>query len=80
MEAEEENMQFMKRLVFVFLVVIMISVGVVWAAERGDQLVKSKDSKLCARVLEAFREDADDRGRLRYQHEIFRQITGSRSS
>jgi hypothetical protein len=75
MEAEEENVQFMKRLVFVFLVVIMISVGAAWAAERGYQLVVSKDGKLCARVLEAFREDADDRGRLRYQHEIFRQIT-----
>lgn len=34
-----------------------------------------RDSKLCVRVLEAFREDVDDRGRLRYQHEIFRQIT-----
>lgn len=32
------------------------------------------DSKLCAKVLEAFREDMDDRWRLRYQHEIFRQI------
>ena len=68
-------MQFMTRLVFVFLVVIMISVGAAWAAERGYQLVVSKDGKLCARVLEAFREDADDRGRLRYHHEIFRQIT-----
>jgi hypothetical protein len=73
-EAEEENMQFMTRLVFIFFV-FTISAGVVWAAERGYQLVASKDSKLCARVLEAFREDADDRGRLRYQHEIFRQIT-----
>jgi hypothetical protein len=66
-------MQFMKRLVFSFLV-FMISVGVAWAGERGDQLVAGRDSKLCARVLEAFREDVDDRGRLRYQHEIFRQI------
>ena len=52
----------------------MMSVGVVWAGERGYQLVVGRDNKLCARVLEAFREDADDRGRLRYQHEIFRQI------
>ena len=66
-------MQFMKQLVFVFLV-FMVSVGVVWAGERGYELVAGRDSKLCARVLEAFREDVDDRGRLRYQHEIFRQI------
>ena len=66
-------MQFKKRLVFVFLV-FMISVGVAWAGERGYQFVVGRDSKLCARVLEAFREDVDDRGRLRYQHEIFRQI------
>jgi hypothetical protein len=63
----------MKRLVLgVFL--FMMSVGVVWAGERGYQLVAGMDSKLCAKVLEAFREDTDDRGRLRYQHEIFRQI------
>ncbi len=67
-------MQFMKRLVVGFLV-FMISVGVAWAGERGYQFVVGGDSKLCARVLEAFREDVDDRGRLRYQHEIFRQIT-----
>ena len=67
-------MQFMKRLVFSFLV-FMISAGVAWAGERGYQFVVGRDSKLCARVLEAFREDVDDRGRLRYQHEIFRQIT-----
>jgi hypothetical protein len=67
-------MQFKKRLVFVFLA-IMISVGVAWAGERGYQLVAGRDSKLCERILEAFREDVDDRGRLRYQHEIFRQIT-----
>jgi hypothetical protein len=66
-------MQFKKRLIFVFLV-FMIGTGVVWAGERGYQLVTGRDSKLCARVLEAFREDVDDRGRLRYQHEIFRQI------
>ena len=66
-------MQCRKRLVFIFLV-FMISVGVAWAGERGYQLVASKDSKLCARMLEAFREDVDDRGRLRYQHEIFLQI------
>ena len=66
-------MQFKKRLVFVFLV-FMISIGVAWAGERGYQFVVGRDSKLCARVLEAFREDVDDRGRLRYQHEIFRQI------
>ena len=34
-----------------------------------------RDSKLCAKVLEAFREDGDDRWRLRYQHEILRQNT-----
>ncbi len=66
-------MQFKKRFVFVF-VVFMISIGVAWAGERGYQLVAGRDSKLCARMLEAFREDVDDRGRLRYQHEIFRQI------
>jgi len=63
----------MKRLVFGFLV-FMISVGVAWAGERGYQLVAGRDGKLCARMFEAFREDVDDRGRLRYQHEIFRQI------
>ena len=52
----------------------MINVGMAWAGERGYQLVVGRDSKLCARMLEAFREDMDDRGRLRYQHEIFRQI------
>jgi hypothetical protein len=64
----------MKRLVF-GLLVSMMSVGVAWAGERGYQLVADRDSKLCAKVLEAFREDVDDRWRLRYQHEIFRQIT-----
>ena len=67
-------MQFKKRFVFVF-VVFMISIGVAWAGERGYQLVAGRDSKLCASVLDAFREDVDDRWRLRYQHEIFRQIT-----
>ena len=66
-------MVFMKRLVFGFLV-FMISVSVAWAGERGYQLVAGRGSKLTARVLEAFREDVDDRWRLRYQHEIFRQI------
>ena len=66
-------MSFMKRLVFgVFL--LMMSAGAVWAGERGYQLVVGRDSKLCAKILEAFREDVDDRWRLRYQHEIFRQI------
>jgi hypothetical protein len=64
----------MKRIAFGFLV-CMISAGVAWAGERGYQLVVARDSKLCAKVLEAFREDVDDRWRLRYQHEIFRQIT-----
>lgn len=68
-----EDMPFMKRLVFGFLV-FMISAVIAWAGERGYQLVAGRDSKLCARMLEAFREDVDDRGRLRYQHEIFRQI------
>ena len=67
-------MQFIQQLVFGLLAFIM-SVGEVWAGERGYQLVVGRDSKLCARVQEAFREDVDDRGRLRYQHEIFRQIT-----
>lgn len=67
-------MQLMKRLVFCFLVFI-ISVGVAWAGERGYQLVAGRDNKLCARVLEAFHKDVDDRWRLQYQHEIFRQIT-----
>ena len=73
-ESEEGTMQFMKRLVFGFLVFI-IFVGVAWAGEKVYRLVAGKDSKLCARVLEAFREGADDRWRLTYQHEIFRQIT-----
>ena len=64
----------MKRFVSGFLVLLTIA-GVVWAGDRGYQLVAVKDGKFCARVLEAFREDVDDRGRLRYQHEIFRQIT-----
>ncbi|MGH7216864.1 MAG: hypothetical protein ACREIG_06480 [Nitrospiraceae bacterium] len=64
----------MKRLVF-GLLVSMMSVGVAWAGERGYQLVANRDTNLCAKVLEAFREDVDDRWRLRYQHEIFRQIT-----
>ncbi len=72
-ESEEGTMKFMKQLVFVFLV-FMVSVGLAWAGERGYQLVAGRDNKLCARVLEAFREDVDDRGRLRFQHEIFRQI------
>ena len=67
-------MQFIQQLVLGFLT-FMMSVGVVWAGERGYQLVVGRDNKLCARMLEAFREDVDDRGRLRYQHEIFRQIT-----
>jgi hypothetical protein len=73
-ESEEGAMVFMKRFVFGFLV-FMISVSAAWAGERGYQLVAGRGSKLCARVLEAFREDVDDRRRLRYQHEIFRQIT-----
>ena len=64
----------MNRFVFGVLVCI-ISASVAWAGERGYQLVAGKESNLCAKVLEAFREDMDDRGRLRYQHEIFRQIT-----
>jgi len=56
-------MQFKKQLAFVFLV-FMISVGVAWAGERRYQLVAGRDSKLCASVLDAFRGDADDRGRL----------------
>jgi len=67
-------MPFMKRLVLGFLV-FMIGALMAWAGERGYQLVAGRDSSLCARVLAAFREDVDDRGRLRYQHEIFRQIT-----
>ena len=67
-------MQFMKRLVFGFLL-FMTSVGIAWAGERGYQLVAGRESKFCAKVLEAFRDDLDDRGRLRYQHEIFRQLT-----
>lgn len=67
-------MPFMNRIVLGFLAFVM-SVGVAWAGERGYQLAAGRDSKLCAKVLEAFREDVDDRWRLRYQHEIFRQIT-----
>lgn len=72
-ESEEGAMVFMKQVVFGFLV-FMISVSMAWAGERGYQLVAGRGSKLCARVLEAFREDVDDRWRLRYQHEMFRQI------
>ncbi len=67
-------MQFIQQLVL-GLLTFMMSVGVVWAGERGYQLVVGRDNNLCARILEAFREDVDDQGRLRYQHEIFRQIT-----
>jgi len=67
-------MPLMKRFVFGFLVLVMTA-AVAWAGERGHQLVAGKESNLCANVLDAFREDVDDRGRLRYQHEIFRQIT-----
>ena len=66
-------MQFTQQFVF-GLLVFMISAGGAWAGERGYQLTLGRDHKLCARVLEAFREDGDDRRRLRYQHEIFRQI------
>jgi hypothetical protein len=74
MEPEEGIMPFIKRFVFSFFVFTMIA-GMAWAGERGYQLVVGRDSKLCARVLEVFREDMDDRQRLRYQHEIFRLIT-----
>ncbi len=53
-------MQFKKQLIFVFLV-FMIGTGIAWAGERGYQLIAGKDSKFCAKVLEAFREDVDDR-------------------
>ena len=66
-------MQFIQQLVF-GLLAFMMSGGVVWAGERGYQLVVGRDSKLCARVMEAFLEDIDDRWRLRYTHELFRQI------
>ena len=66
-------MQSRKRLVIGFLV-FMINVGVAWAGERGYQLVVAKDSKLCASVRDAFRQDVDDRGQLRFKHESFRQI------
>ncbi|HSL03399.1 MAG TPA: hypothetical protein VK901_07670 [Nitrospiraceae bacterium] len=66
-------MQFIKQLVF-GLLVFMISAGVAWAGERGYQLIVGRDNKLCASVLDAFRQDVDDRGQLRFQHEIFRQI------
>ena len=66
-------MPYMNRFVLSFLAFAM-SVGVAWAGERVYQLVASRDSTLCAKVLEVFREDMDDRGRLRYQHENFRQI------
>jgi hypothetical protein len=66
-------MQLMKRLVFSMLIV-MIGAGIAWAGERGYQLVAGRGSKLCEKVLEGFREDMDDRGRLRYRHDIVRQI------
>jgi hypothetical protein len=67
-------MPFIQQLVFSLLVFIA-SISIAWAGERGYQLVAGQDSKLCERMLEAFRADVDDRGWLRYQHEIFRQIT-----
>jgi hypothetical protein len=73
-EPKEKCMHLIRRLVSGFLV-LLIGAGVVWAGERGYQLVAGRDSELCAKVLEGFREDVDDRGRLRYQHDIFRQIT-----
>lgn len=72
-ESEEGTMRFIQQLAFGILV-FMTSAGVAWAGERGYQLVASRDSKLCARVLEVFRGDVDDRWRPRYQHEIFQQI------
>ena len=74
LKSEEGTMQFKAQPLFGLLLIIM-SVGIACAGERGYQLVAGGESKLCAKVLEAFREDLDDRGRLRYQHEIFRQIT-----
>lgn len=73
MGSELETMQSQKWLIFGCFA-FTISVGMAWAGERGYQPVAGLDSKLCARMLEAFREGVDDRGRLRYQHEIFRQI------
>ena len=67
-------MRFMKQVVFGILAFMAIA-GVVWAGDRAYQFVAGRDSTFCVRVLEAFHEDVDDRGRLRYQHEIFRQIT-----
>jgi hypothetical protein len=66
-------MVFIQRFVL-SLFVFLASVGVAWAGERGYQLVAGRDSKLCERIVDAFRTDGDDRGWLRYQHEIFRQI------
>jgi hypothetical protein len=66
-------MHFMKRFLF-GLLIFVIGAGVAWAGERGYQLAAGKENTLCAKVLEAFREDVDDRWRLRYQHEMFRQI------
>jgi hypothetical protein len=73
-EVKGGSMPFIKLVVFGFLV-FMVGAGAAWPGERGYQLVAGRDSKFCAKVLEAFREDVNDRGRLRYQHEIFRQIT-----
>ena len=67
-------MQDLKRLA-VGLLLFMMSVSVAWAGERGYQLAAGKDSTLCPKVLEALRDDVGDRGELRYQHELFRQIT-----
>ena len=58
-ELEEGTMPFMKRLMLGFLV-FMIGALMAWAGERGYQLVAGGDSKLCAKVLEAFREDVDE--------------------
>lgn len=72
-------MRFIQRFVL-SLFVFMASVGVTWAGEPGFQLVAGRDSNLCARMLGLFREDVDDRGRLRYQHEIFAKLPGNRWS
>ena len=78
-ESEEGTMQFMKWLVFGFLV-FMISVGVAWAGEQGYRFVAGKDSKLCARVLKLFVRMWTINGGCDTSTRPFGRLPGGRSS
>ncbi len=78
-ESEEGSMQFMKRLVFGFLV-FMISAGVAWAGERGYQLVAggtaSSAQECCKRFVRMWTID----GGYDPSTRSFGRLPGSRSS